>query len=153
MTLAVVHLHSPLDLLVSGPALHIAPECTLVRASQTMRSCGVSAVLVGHGPEAIVTEHDLARAIAEGLSMDSPVSTVVTQDPVVLSADAEILDAATVMLNRQLRHLVVELRSGRWAILPLDVVAAVLLQAARPDFWLSDLRVKVEMTELPTWPG
>lgn len=85
--------------------------------------------------------------------MDSPVSTVVTQDPVVLSADAEILDAATVMLNRQLRHLVVELRSGRWAILPLDVVAAVLLQAARPDFWLSDLRVKVEMTELPTWPG
>lgn len=152
MTLAVLHLHSPVERLVSAPATHISTDCTLLGAAQVMRLSGVSAVLVGLGPDAIVTEHDLAGAIAEGLPLESPAAMVATRHPVVLGADTEILDAASVMLNRHFRHLVVELRSGDWAILPLDAVAAVLLQAARPDFWLSSLRVKVEVTDPEVWP-
>ena len=68
-------------------------------------------------------------------------------------SDTDILEAAALMLNHEVRHLIVELPDGSTGIVSLRAIMAVLLQAAQPDIWLSTLRVQVEVpfSEMP--PG
>jgi acetyl-CoA synthetase len=152
MALAVMHLHSAVSQLVTRPAVHVSSEDSLTLASQTMRVNNVSAALVGPGHTAIVTERDLARAVAAEYPADTPVGTIATPLPLAISGDTEVVEAAALMLNQDVRHLVVELRDGSPGIISIRDIMAVLLQAARPDIWLSSLRVRVEIPS-ESWLG
>ena len=55
-----------------------------------------------------------------------------------------IVDAAALMLNEEVRHLVVDFPGGNVGVISLRDIAAVLLQTASPHIWLSMLRVAVE---------
>jgi signal-transduction protein with cAMP-binding, CBS, and nucleotidyltransferase domain len=60
-----------------------------------------SGVLVG-----IVTERDLVRAMADDVDPDErPVADYMTEDPVVISTDADIHDAQATMSRLGVRHL------------------------------------------------
>lgn len=144
-------MHSPVGSLVPNPAPRITPESSLTHASQVMRSRNTSALLVGPGHAAIVTERDLTRALALECPPDTQVSKVATPLPISMPADTDLLVAAATMLNEDVRHLIVELPSGGEGIVSLRQIMAVLLQAAQPDAWLDALRVRVEMPEL--WIG
>ena len=143
MAFKVVQLHSPVGSLVYRPALHIAPDSTLISASQAMRSNNISAVLVGPGHTAIFTERDLTRAVANECPPDTPVSEIATPLPLSVPPSTDILEAAALMLNREVRHLVVDHPDGSAGLVSLAEIVAVLLQAARPDYWLSSLRIRV----------
>jgi len=112
-----------------------------------MRSENVSAVLVGPGVTGIVTERDLTRALANGCSPQASVAEVRTPLPITVQAGTDILEAASLMLNQEVRHLVVELHDGSVGIVSLRTIAAVLLQAAQPQLWLSTLRVQLGIRE------
>jgi signal-transduction protein with cAMP-binding, CBS, and nucleotidyltransferase domain len=116
-----------------------------------MRQANVSSVLVGtHG--AIATERDLTRALAAGLSSDDPIATVASQDPVRIGALIPLVDAAALMLNEEIRHLIIEFADGREGVVSLRDIVAVLLQTASPELWLTSLRLAVQPpTEL--WLG
>lgn len=152
MALAVVHLHSPVSCLVTRPAPHISSDETLTSTSQVMRSENTSAVLVGPGHAAIVTERDLTRALAAEYPPDSRVSEVATPLPLAISSGTDIVEAAALMLNQEVRHLVVEMPDGSAGIVSLRQIMAVLMQAAQPQVWLSSLRVKVD-TPPELWLG
>ena len=112
MALAVIHLHSPVSSLVSRPLVRSRAHDTLTLASQAMRSNDVSSVLIGPGHAAIVTERDITRALAAEYPVDTPVSELATPHPQCVPGTTDILDAAALMINQKVRHLIVELPDG-----------------------------------------
>ena len=128
--------------LVVRAAVTVREEASLTEVALTMRAADVSAAMVLPGP-AIVTERDLTRAWAARLSPDEPVGTIASSDLLVVAADTPIAEAAAVMLNHDIRHLVVAMPDGTEGEVSLRAVMAVLLQACNPEVWLATMRVRV----------
>lgn len=136
---------SPVGLLVRRPALRVDPSMTLAAASSLMDREGVSSLLVDRD-DAIVTERDIVRAVAAGRSGQVPVAAVATPHAVTVGATTSIVEAAGLMLNEHIRHLLVQLPGGELGMLSLRDVVAVLLQVADPNLWLSSLRMTIDLT-------
>ncbi|GIU96907.1 MAG: hypothetical protein KatS3mg013_0710 [Actinomycetota bacterium] len=84
------------------------PRETLARAAERMVEQEVGALTVFHGEtfEGIITERDLVRAIAEGADpWTAQVDEHMTPDPAMISPDAELSEAAAMMLKLEARHL------------------------------------------------
>ena len=91
--------------LMSSTVCSVEPETTIQRAAALMAASGVGVlpVLGGKHLVGIVTDRDLAvRALAAGLSGDTPVRAVMTRGVHACHADE---DAAEVMLDMQLLQL------------------------------------------------
>lgn len=151
MRLRILHPHSPVGSLVNRPAVHVHSDDSLAVAGRVMRSHNVSAALVGAGHRAIVTERDITRAIAEDYLPDTPVAEVATPLPISVPGEMTVVAAAAVMLNQEMRHLVVESADGTVGIVSIRDVMAVLLQSTHPELWLASLRVKLDAPE-EAWP-
>ena len=152
MLTSVVDLRSPISALVRE-ATHVSSNATLTSAARAMREANVSAVLVGPGRDAILTERDMALALAAEFPAEGPVSDIATPNPLIVLSTIDTLDAVTLMLNHQVRHLVVESPGGTIGIVSLRELMAVLLQAAKPEIWLSNMRVEVDMPLSEQWLG
>jgi CBS domain-containing protein len=142
---------STLAALIPRPALTVPASCTLVDAVERMEAAGVSALVVGDH-RGIVTERDLARALAAGRALDEPVERAATRQPVAVPGATTVVAAAGLMLNEHVRHLLVELDDGTVGVVSVRDVLAVLLQATDPDPWLTSLRAAIE-TPSEIWLG
>lgn len=73
------------------------------------RNCGLLVVeRNGNGPS-VVSERDIVRALAEGADPDRTWAVdVMARDVLVVSADTSIEDTAELMLEANVRHLLVE---------------------------------------------
>ncbi|HET6874928.1 MAG TPA: CBS domain-containing protein, partial [Acidimicrobiales bacterium] len=119
-------------------------------AATALRAINSSAALVG-GPDLIVTERDLTRAWSHGLSGAEPVSNIATDHPLVVDGRLSVDEAAALMLNGEIRHLIV-FDDGQVGIVSIRTVMGVLLQAIRPEGWLARLRSGI--TDAPeAWLG
>jgi CBS domain-containing protein len=104
-----------------GSMLRRAPvvcteETLLAEAVRTMREQGVGSIVVvdrGSRPVGIFTEHDLVRVLAGELRA-TPVSAVMTRDPIALPAHALAYEAALAMAENKIRHVLVT-EEGRLA--------------------------------------
>ena len=150
MSVSLTHPKADIRRLVVGPAPVLEAGATIREAAKALRAMNVSALLVT-GPDQIVTERDLTRAWSHGMTGEEPVATIATTNPIVVGAEMSVIDAAALMLNREVRHLVV-VDERTVGIVSLRTVLAVLLQAVQPELWLSALRVSI--TEVPErWIG
>ncbi len=61
----------------------------------------------------IFTERDLARAVAEGVDLDEPVSRVMSRRPVTGSPDEPLSRLASKMIEHWLRHIPIVDENGR----------------------------------------
>jgi signal-transduction protein with cAMP-binding, CBS, and nucleotidyltransferase domain len=138
----VVGDRSPVSDLLARGALVIGDDATLAEAAAAMEAANVSALLVGE-LGGIVTERDITRAIGHGVPPGETVASVATPRPLVVPGSMTVVEACAVMLNEQVRHLVVEV-DGTVGVLSLRDVAAVLLQSAGPHLWLASLRVAMD---------
>lgn len=150
MTLALVGPKAEVGQLVLGPAVVVPTDSTIRDAARTMARAGVSSVLV-EGVEAIVTERDLAEAVADGLDVYGPVTSIAADRPVTIDAHTSVVDAAATMLNRGVRHLVVR-EGDQVGVVSLRSIMAVLLQALEPSVWLSGLRFSLSSSS-ELWLG
>ena len=94
-------------LMVPNP-LTCAPTLSIQQAAQTMRDARISCLCVVSGDVlvGIVTLRDLSgKALAEGLSHDTPVADVMTPDPRTLPSSAIGLDVLHLMMEHKLGHL------------------------------------------------
>lgn len=148
----VVTQQSPLGALLAGPAPVLDRDATVREAAEVMRDAHVSAVLIGTGT-GILTERDLARAVADGVDDAAPVTVLATPRPVTVPGTTTVLQAAARMLDLELRHLVVDMGSGGLGIVSLRDIAAVLLQEADPELWLHTLRLVVGSASSEIWLG
>ncbi len=111
-----------------------------------MRANEISALVVGSPgePVSIVTERDLARAVAEGVSLDTAAAAIASADLMTVTPDATVMDVATTMLREGVRHLVV-VRAGRAVgVVSIRDALAALVRAVTPDtvfVMLEQLRV------------
>ena len=92
---------------MSRNLLTVAPQLPLTEVAQRMVSRDVGAVLVTEDERlvGILTERDVLRAVAAGLSEGTLVSDCMTKDPDTLEADETTRQAATLMIYGGFRHL------------------------------------------------
>jgi CBS domain-containing protein len=99
----------PLASLVRRAPVVCNEDLSTGEAVRLMRGQGVGSVVVvdrGARPVGILTEHDLVRVLGEELHA-APVSAVMTRDPVALPGHALAYEAALVMVERNIRHVLV----------------------------------------------
>ncbi|WP_416349406.1 DUF294 nucleotidyltransferase-like domain-containing protein [Pararhodobacter sp.] len=95
------------DLMARKP-ITVTPDASITDAAKLMRDNRISslAVTVDGTLLGILTTRDLAfRVLAEGLSGDTAVSTVMTVDPLALSPDSLGSDILHTMLERRIGHI------------------------------------------------
>ena len=99
-------LGQPARALASRDPVAIAPGATVGEAARVMRDRGVSSVLVGPGPDGILTDRDLrSRVLAEGRGPETKVAGVMSAPVAMLAADASLFDVLLLMLDRRVHHV------------------------------------------------
>jgi len=122
--------------LVTREPVTTTPAASVRDAAAAMSAAGVSCVLVVEhlALAGIVTDRDLRnRVLAADLPTVSPVRSVMTPDPVTLSADALAFEALLEMVSRDIHHLPVVDETGR----PVGLVTTtdlVRLENANPVY-------------------
>jgi citrate synthase len=95
--------------LMHHPAVTVRPEHSLADASRILddHKVGAAAVLDDAGLiVGIVSERDVLRSVGRGLDPAATlVESVMTRDPVTVSADDSVASALTIFRERQFRHL------------------------------------------------
>lgn len=160
---------SSVDRLANTPLVEVAAGCSIGDAAQAMRAANVSSALVSGAPSpdaatvpatgrakrrelkpglslaglAIVTERDMARALAAGLGPHDSVLLVAVRHPVGVSPTTSVLEAAARMLRDEIRHLLVVDEGRVIGIISIRDVMAVLLHSLSADVWVKTLRQAV----------
>lgn len=115
------------DVMTSNPQSAQADD-SLRSVARQMESgnFGSVPVLEGERLAGVVTDRDIAiRGVAQGLSPDEPVSSVMTADPVCVGSDCGVQEAAQLMQERQIRRLYVTDDDSLVGVVALaDVVGA-----------------------------
>ena len=87
---------------------HCPPDTSLRQAAQTMRDHRISCLMVLDGQviKGIVTTRDLTnKALAAGLSHDTPISAIMTPDPISLPPSALVSDVLHTMMEQGISHM------------------------------------------------
>lgn len=127
----------------------VRPDSSLVEAAQLMRAQDIGDVLVAKDGQlvGILTDRDVVlRAVADGVDpLTISCQSVCTPDPVTVTPDDGVADAATLMRVHAVRRLPVT-EAGR----PLGFVSiGDLVQEEEPDSALAD----ISRAAPDTWPG
>lgn len=95
--------------LMAPDPLTCKPEATVQDAARKMRENGVSSLCVTAPKKAllgIVTTRDLSgKVLAEALSVTTPISAVMTPDPITLAPSAIGSDVLHLMMERRIGHV------------------------------------------------
>lgn len=97
--------------LVRQSPIAVSPTITLRGASELLESYEIGSLLVhSHGRFiGIVSEHDVVRALADGADPDRErVEDVMTVDLARADVTCDIRDVACLMLDNEIRHVVLE---------------------------------------------
>jgi CBS domain-containing protein len=111
VTDAITASRLPVSALVADTVARIAPGASLLEVADALNGGDVGALVVGEGDavEGVVSERDLVRALAGRLD---PATTraidVATTKLVWCDAAAGVGEVATEMLDRSVRHVLVE---------------------------------------------
>jgi len=95
------------ELMTPSP-LTCAPDTPLIEAAGKMRDVRVSCIIVTEADavRGILTTGDMTnRAVAEGVPHDTPVSQIMTADPITLSPNALVADVLHEMVERGITHM------------------------------------------------
>ncbi|WP_417660816.1 DUF294 nucleotidyltransferase-like domain-containing protein [Pseudomonas sp.] len=111
--------------LVDRPAVTVDISATVREAAQVMDTHNVSSVLIVdpnvewpnsrlasvanqamHVMVGIITDRDFrTRVVAQGLSADTPITEVMTKNPITLQSDDSVFEAILCMLRNNIHHL------------------------------------------------
>lgn len=126
----------PVSRLVTRPAVGIESTASLAEAAHLMRMQDVSSLLVDGGA-AIVTERDISRAIGAGGEPNEAIGTVATRHPLVVDGSLSVLECGGLMLEEQVRHVLVAMPEGYTGVVSQRDIVGVLLRDADPSLWSS----------------
>lgn len=126
------------------PVLTAAPDEPLAKVADTMAQHNVGAVVVveGHNPVGIVTDRDLALALAlDGATPKTPVARVMSSPIEIIPLRAGVFEATQVMRERNVRRLAVVDEDGELAgfvtrddlLRLMSSELANLVEAIRPE--------------------
>jgi CBS domain-containing protein len=93
----------------------IDPGATLSEAAALLAKEGVSLLVVGKGDdvEGVVSEHDIVRAVADGVDLDTAtVASIESSHLRWATIDSTIAEVASEMMENYIRHVLVRDDSG-----------------------------------------
>lgn len=111
----------PVVSLLRRPPISIQMDSDIRMAALTMSEHRVSSLLITDNDEliGIVTDRDLrTRAVAQGLDYKTPVSAIMTRDPIVMDSHDYASEAVLKMMERNVHHIPI-IKNGR----PIGVVS------------------------------
>lgn len=126
--------------LVSRKPVRVAPTATIREAAALMAEQRISSVLVTEGDRivGILTDRDLrSRVLAAGVDPSSPVSAVMTPDPITSTPHAVALEVLLELVRNNIHHLPL-VEGGR----PVGMVTAtdlLRLEQANPVHLVSEV--------------
>ncbi|HEX9863376.1 MAG TPA: CBS domain-containing protein [Acidimicrobiia bacterium] len=93
--------------LIDGAPHVCGPDTTVLEAAVAMERSdhGSLGVVEGMALVGLVTERDIRRVVAEGMSITTPVSAVMSGDPDTFNPDLDVWDAAAWITESGYRHL------------------------------------------------
>jgi predicted transcriptional regulator len=96
------------EALIARPAVYVHPNDTVRQLATTFTEESIGAALV-RGPRGtigLVTERDVVRAIADGVSPTrATVYEIMSEDLITVAPNDDVLEAAHRMLDAEVRHL------------------------------------------------
>ncbi len=106
------------------PPITAKPDDTIKDVAMTMRKNKVGSVLVVDDEgklRGIITEHDLVYACSEGWHPENRQAwEVMTEDPITVTPDTDIVEVIKKMRNANIRHIPVVDENGK----PLGMISA-----------------------------
>lgn len=106
----------------------VRPDDDLQRVAEALTENEIGVVVVGdeHAPAGIVSERDLVRAVGEQRELASEsAADIMTFDPVSVDQDSSVAQAAEMMLDGGIRHVLVTKGDKTVGILSIrDVLGA-----------------------------
>lgn len=133
-------LTTPVGALLTRDPVSAAPDLAIRQAAQQMRAARVSSLLVAREGVllGILTDRDLrTRVLAEGAAPEVPVATVMTADPVTISASAYAFEALLTMTRHDIHHLPVF--DGERLAGVITTTDLMRLQAASPVYLVGEM--------------
>lgn len=102
-------LYMKVSTLAKRPAITISAKATIADAAKVMseRRIGFLPVLDNGRLVGVVSERDLVRAVASGLSPDQPIEMVMTREVITINFNDDVEAAWALMKSKGIRHLVV----------------------------------------------
>ena len=127
----------PVSSLIGSPVADIHPEATLVEVALGLHAAGVGALVVTgpDGPSGIVSERDLVEAIATGRDLSATSAGEIAHSSLIwCDEDATVAEVATEMMERYVRHVLVE-ADGRLVgvVSARDLLGVYASEDAEPD--------------------
>jgi len=95
--------------IMKSPPVSLLPEAAIREAILTMAEKNIGFLVLMRGDElvGVVSERDVVKALASGVSLDAPVEKIATKKVVTIEASKSVVEAADLMAERRIRHLVV----------------------------------------------
>ena len=120
-----------------APLISVEPDTTLREAARVLEAnaIGALAVMEGTALVGLLSERDLARALARGANPDLDLAeTWMTRSPITARPDDKVLEVALQMIDEGVRHLPLVDAYGRaeGMISLRDIERPILLQAMTP---------------------
>jgi CBS domain-containing protein len=126
--------------LMRAAVVSVELDAHLAAVAYLMRRAGETALVVVNDteqrtPVAVVTDTDVAQAIADGHDPNKVrVSQLVHRDPITVSPDTPLVRAATVMVSAGIRHLPVVAEDHLLGMVDIsDVCRALVEMETAPD--------------------
>ncbi|OBH10591.1 histidine kinase [Mycobacterium sp. E1747] len=101
----------PIATITGDPVARVPVNATIADVARAMVTCDVGAIVIGDDPRpaALVSERDLVRAVAAGRNpVTTPASEVASTKLVWCDAEASVDQVAARMMDRYIRHVLVE---------------------------------------------
>ena len=126
-----------IETLLRGPAVSVAENATLRSVAAVLTTADIGAALVRSGDASIgmVSERDIARAVAEGIDPDHRwAADVASAGLVTADARDRVLQVAFRMLEEHIRHIALERDGEVIGVVSSRDVFAVLAEHALAMF-------------------
>ncbi|BDC18200.1 CBS domain-containing protein [Acidianus sp. HS-5] len=124
--------------LINRPPVAISFSASLKDCAKVMRKENIGSLLVVEGdtPKGIITERDIIQAIADDYPLETPASKVMSTNLITAEASTDVSDAALLMTNNKIRHLVITENGKIIGVISLrDVARSLGLITTDASFW------------------
>lgn len=101
----------PISTITGDPVARVPADATIADAARAMVTCDVGAIAIGDDPRpaALVSERDIVRAVAAGRNLaTTPVVELASTKLVWCDAEASVDQVAARMMDRYIRHVLVQ---------------------------------------------
>lgn len=127
----------PISTITGDPVVRVAADATIADVAKAIASGDVGVVVVGDDkrPAALVSERDIVRVVAAGKDPATVPATAVASTKLVwCDAEATVDEVAVRMMDRYIRHVLVERDGALVGIVSARDLLGVYSAAADLDF-------------------